>query len=574
MANILSEQYRSVFSTPKDEQFLMDLDIPTQRCPSLDDIQIQNEDIKEAIKDMNSYSAPGPDALPPAFYKEFVDELATPIKMIWRKSLDTGRTIEGKILSVVTPIYKSGNKSDPSNYRPIALTNHLTKIFERVLKKALVKHLESNNLLNVTQHGFRKGRSTVTQLLRYYDSILSMLEKGHKVDSIYVDFSKAYDKVDHNILLKKIKSLNIGEKIVEWIGNFIKKRIQVVRVEGEVSGEVAVRSGVPQGSMLGPLLFLIMMNNIDGKLFHATVGSFADDTRLWKMVTGQMDTEQLQMELEIMYKWAIENNMSFNSKKFEGMRFGKDEIEPSYVDPDQNKIEQKSHIMDLGIMMSNCLKFDMHIRNTAAKGNRMSGWVLRSFKTRKVDTMKTLLKSLIVSQMEYCCILWSPTNQKQIDLLESVQRNFTRKISCFQSYNNVLQRVTCEVDYDERLRRLKIYSLERRRERYQILYIYKIIAEIVPNPGLDILYFPRTKVRVEPKYERNAPTWVTRIRNSSFYYIAPKLFNYLPADMKELPDTTISLELNYRRFKNKLDKYLAEIPDIPGRRNSLMVHVS
>ena len=178
MANILSEQYRSVFSTPKDEQFLIDLDIPTQRCPSLDDIQIQNEDIKEAIKDMNSYSAPGPEDLPPAFYKEYVDELATPIKMIWRKSLDTGKTIEGKTVSVITPIYKSGNKSDPSNYRPIALTNHLTKIFERVLKKALVKHLESNNLLNVTQHGFRKGRSTVTQLLRYYDSILSMLVKG------------------------------------------------------------------------------------------------------------------------------------------------------------------------------------------------------------------------------------------------------------------------------------------------------------------------------------------------------------------------------------------------------------
>ena len=116
-------------------------------------------------------------------------------------------------------------------------------------------------------------------------------------------------------------------------------------MEGEVSEEVAVRSGVPQGSVLGPLLFLIMMNNIDGKLFHATVGSFADDTRLWKMVTGQMDTEQLQMELEIMYNWATEDNMSFNSKKYEGMRFGKDEIEPSYVDPDKNKIEQKSHIM-------------------------------------------------------------------------------------------------------------------------------------------------------------------------------------------------------------------------------------
>ena len=141
-------------------------------------------------------------------------------------SLDTGKTIEGKIISIVTPIYKSGEKSDPGNYRPVALTNNLTKIFERILKKALVKHLESNNLLNNTQHGFRRGRSTVTQLLRYYDSILSMLEKGHKVDSIYLDFSKAYNKVDHNILLKKIESLNISGKVVNWIEIFSKGEIK------------------------------------------------------------------------------------------------------------------------------------------------------------------------------------------------------------------------------------------------------------------------------------------------------------------------------------------------------------
>ena len=127
----------------------------------------------------------------------------------------------------------------------------------------LVKHLESNNLLNNTQHGFHNGRSTVTQLLRYNDSILSMLEKGHKVDSIYMDFSKAYDKVDHNILLKKIESLNISGKVVNWIESFRKRRNQVVRIEGQLSDEVEVTLGVPQGSVLGPLLFLIMMNNTD-----------------------------------------------------------------------------------------------------------------------------------------------------------------------------------------------------------------------------------------------------------------------------------------------------------------------
>ena len=180
MANILNNQYQMVFSTPKDRLFLASIHLPTVNCRFLNDVDILDDDIKEAIKDINNYSAPGPDGIPPTFYKEFVDELVIPIKKIWRISLDSGKTIEGRIISIVTPIYKSGEKSDPGNYQPVALTNHLTKIFERILKKGLVKHLESNNLLNNTQHGFRKGRSTVTQLLKYNDSILSMLKKDIK----------------------------------------------------------------------------------------------------------------------------------------------------------------------------------------------------------------------------------------------------------------------------------------------------------------------------------------------------------------------------------------------------------
>ena len=159
----------------------------------LNDIDILDADIIEAINDINSYSAPGPDGIPAAFYKELKEELVYPIKKIWRTSLDTGKTTETIIQSIITPIYKSGEKFQPTNYRSVALTNHLTKIFERILKKAIVNHLEVNNLLNNTQHGFRKGRSTTTQLLRYYDSILNMIDKGYNVDSIYLDFSKAFD---------------------------------------------------------------------------------------------------------------------------------------------------------------------------------------------------------------------------------------------------------------------------------------------------------------------------------------------------------------------------------------------
>ena len=147
--------------------------------------------------------------------------------------------------------------------------------------------------------------------------------------------------------------------------------------------------------------------------------------------------------------------MQFNSKKFEGMRFGNDHDKLKYVDPKNNKIEQKRQIKDLGVLMSNNLKFDQHIRNIVATGSRMCGWILMTFKTRQLGPMIILLKTLIVGQVEYCCILWSPTNQKQIDLLENVQGKYTSRISCFQRYNHELNRVICEVGYFERLKTLQ-----------------------------------------------------------------------------------------------------------------------
>ena len=200
---------------------------------------------------MKSSSVPGPDGIPAYIYRDYIDQLAYPIMEIWRTSLDIGKLPEGIAQAVITPIYKGGIKSEPANYRPVALTNHVTKIFERVLRKAIVHHMEINNMMNVTQHGFRSGRSTISQLLHYYDDIFTKIEEGKEVDSVYLDVSKAFDKVDHNILLKKMESLKIGGNILRWVEVFLKERKQVVRIEGSFSDPVAVISGVPQGSCLG-----------------------------------------------------------------------------------------------------------------------------------------------------------------------------------------------------------------------------------------------------------------------------------------------------------------------------------
>ena len=227
------------------------------------------------------------------------------VKRIWRICLDEGILPNSPVLSIVTPIYKGGGKSEPSNYRPVALTNHLTKIFEKVMKKAMVAHLEANHLFNITQHGFTEGKSTISQLLSYYDSILSMLEanRGSKVDVIYLDFAQSFDKVDHGILLSKLDKLGFKGKIHNWLRTFLTDRVQQVRVNGHLSKPQRVRSGVPQGSVLGPLLFLVMISDINANVEKAAIGSFADDTKLIGAIIGKSRVEPPQEDLNTVMEW-------------------------------------------------------------------------------------------------------------------------------------------------------------------------------------------------------------------------------------------------------------------------------
>ena len=217
-------------------------------------------------------------------------------------------------------------------------------------------------------------------------------------------FTASFDKVDHNILLTKLRNLGIGGKIHSWIESFLKNRQQRVRVDGFLSERVWVKSGVPQGSVLGPLLFLIMMLDITDEVRHSNLSSFADDTRLWMRIRNLLDTKKLQDDLDGLYRWSDMNNMDFNSDKFEGQSYGFEE-EQHYKAPDFSTIAQNNVLKDLGIYMAEDLKFKHHINNIVAKGQKMSGWILRTIKSRKEEHMKTLLKSLVRSRwsIAVCC---------------------------------------------------------------------------------------------------------------------------------------------------------------------------
>ena len=558
MARILSEQYKSVFSPPKDDY--SNIQFPPKNVTPISDLQLNKEMFQQAMRDIKPSSAPGPDGVPAYLYHTFVDELADPVMKIWRESLDTGVMPDGTSLAIITPIPKAVDKSIPANYRPVSLTNHLTKIFERVLRKAIVTHMEDNYLMNKTQHGFRQGLSTVTQILTYYDSILSILEEGFNVDSVYLDFAKAFDKVDHTILLKKVESLGITGKILGWIKTFLTNRKQQVRVEDILSPKEEVKSGVPQGSVLGPLLFLIMMLDITEDIKHSLLGSYADDTRLWRCINGRQDQRLLQEDLNSLYKWADSNNMEFNGKKFEVITFGK-ESRRNYKSPDGKQINRKETLKDLGIHMSSTCDFKDHIDAAVKATQKMSSWVLRTFRSRGKLVMRTLLTSIIIPKIEYGSILWSPTNGSQINLIENVQRRFTSRVEDFQSFNEELDMPICNVNYWDRLKDLKLYSLERRRERFIILYIYRFIIGLVKIQCFEV--YVERGIKVKRKFKQTAPATVRKLRQSSFFYRGPQLYCLLPEDLRQWEEIATPDKTHVMSFKAKLDKYLADIPDQP-----------
>jgi len=313
------------------------------------------------------------------------------------------------------------------------------------------------------------------------------------------------------------------------------------------------------------------MIDIDGDVEHARLGSFADDTRLWKSVVDVISQDQLQRDLTSVYGWAEKNNMSFNEEKFELIKYGPAVLESTYQTVKGKDIECKQSIKDLGITFENNLSFQTHINNTINKGNKIAGWCLRTLKNRSNDVMITLLKQLVVPQLEYASIIWSPTEQRTIAKIESVQRLFTSKFACFLTFDEALQRYICRVEYHKRLQRLKVYSLERRRERYMIFYIYKMVIGLIDNPGLDINYNARTKVNIKPKMSpTTAPTWTKESEIPASLYKGPQLYNKLPQHLRELENITTPTKKNVDAFKTNLDKYLQTLPDIPGTsRNSL-----
>ena len=353
--------------------------------------------------------------------------------------------------------------------------------------------------------------------------------------------------------------------------------VQAVKVNGILSSFTKVTSGVPQGSVLGPLLFIIMMFDVNASLCYTFIGSFADDTRLWKAITDISSCNELQDDLNATIEWADLNNMQFNNKKFELIRYGIQLLEAlrQYVTSDSEVIKCKDHVRDLGVAMSNDLTFSHHIKNIVAKARKLSGWILRTFKSRNKDVLITLFKSLVIPVLEYCSPLWSPFDSFHVKLLERVQREYTKRISDFSTYQEDLGYDVCYIPYQERLQKLNIFSLQRRRDRYMLIYVFKIIHGYQPNAGFQWTFNARTGFHLSPfGHSDTCPHWVRKIRSNTIFDRGCRTFNLLPVNLRQGNVKNLPERKHLSSFKSALSTFLKTVPDLPDiNDNSLLFHL-
>ena len=446
IADLLQSQFKSVFSSPittTDYKKYFSGNLPVE-CP-LSDLIVTDEDIVGAINEMKSSSSCPKQNIPARVFKECKFSLCTPLRIFWNKSFEQGVIPQCYKNQIIIPLYKKGPKSEASNFRPISLTPHEIKIIERVIRKKLVEYFEKNAFFKSNQHGFRQMRSCSTQLLSHTYNILSSAIEGNDTDCLYIDFSKAFDKVDHNVLLWKLSQYNVNGKYLTWIRNFLQGRTQTVSVANSFSDFTSVNSGVPQGSVLGPFLFIVSINDLPDALSNCNVLTFADDTKITSEIRSESDVVNLQENLNAVIDWSQDNNMELNRNKFELLCHN---LNPenshqkllrelpfpchTFYTASDVLISPSRYVRDLGVLVDCKLNWTDHLNNITLKAKQLCGWILSVFFSRDKYTMLTLFKSLVRSKLEYCSSIWNPYLIKDINKIESIQRSFTHKIKNMQ----------------------------------------------------------------------------------------------------------------------------------------------
>jgi len=493
---------------PKNQNLTNTFPIISQN--HIEDIDFDIITVANTLKALPNKNSSTQDDIPYKILKNFHDIIAPSLCETFRISLDTGEIPDKWKHSTIIPIFKNGNKSDIKNYRPISLTSTTCRIFEKIIHSEVMKFLIENDLLSKNQFGFLPKRSTTTQLIftlnKWYEGLL------HKknIDVIYIDLQKAFDQVPTQYLLNKLYSYGIRGKIHTWIGNFLKNRTFSVRINKEESTTLPIFSGVPQGSILAPLLFTIYINDLPSKLGDNIFTSlYADDIKITHIYKTQDNL--LQEKIDILNSWAKDWGLNISLNKSYVFNIGSKNSKKPYNILD-HELQHVETVKDLGILIDHKLTFKKHIKNICKLGYLRSHQVLRHIHTSNPKTWGNIFKTYILPTLEYGSPIWNPISKELTKDLERVQKFFT-KIALLKCKRKNL-------NYTERLKLFQLEPLQVRRYFIDVITMYKILfnhTSLIHNELFTLNTRPSRKhdyiIQVSDKNAKTINSFINRTVN-------------------------------------------------------------
>ena len=503
--------------------------------------------VKDLLREINTKKSSGPDNIPSKLLKIAMNVVAPSLTHIFNKSLCTSIYPKDWKMANVTPIYKNGAKCDLNNYRPISVISVVAKVFERIIHDQFYHYLTSNELLTNCQSGFRAKHSTVTSLLETTNKWSINIDNGLLNGVVFIDLKKAFDTIDHAILLDKLTHYGADDNTLRWFQSYLSGRTQRCCVNGHLSSSRPIKYGVPQGSIIGPLLFLVYINDLPNCLNNGLPSMYADDTNISFQSSNLTDLEDnMNNELSSLNSWLIANRLSLNIAKTEFMIIGSrqrlinHDVSNLNICVNNTQIKRVQHTKSLGLTIDENLTWKNHVDVICKKVSSGIGALKRVRRFMCRETAEKAYRGLLEPYFNYCCPVWDGIGSQSSSKLQKLQNRAARMIA----------ECAYEISSSSLLEELNWYKLSLNRKKHKAILMYKTINKSVPQYLQDLFSLRSCPYSLRDNENKLfVPKPRTDYLKRSFSYDGAVLWNSLPTQLRSAQSLSV--------FKRGLNNWLA-----------------